>query len=84
MMDTLEGHQGKVKALALSPDGRFAVTAGADRTARVWDLTTAQQLRVFREHTTELQAAAFSRTVSRLRPRATAAKPWCGTPPPRS
>jgi len=32
----LRGHRGPVNALAFTPDGRI-VTAGADRTVRIWD-----------------------------------------------
>ena len=35
-------HPGGVNAGALSPDGRFAVTAGQDRTVRVWSLATGE------------------------------------------
>jgi WD40 repeat protein len=37
----LEGeHKGGVCAVALSPDGQWALTGGADETARLWDLRT--------------------------------------------
>ncbi len=32
----LRGHEGNVHAVAATPDGRFVVTGGEDRTARVW------------------------------------------------
>jgi WD40 repeat protein len=32
------GHEGVVRALAMTPDGRRAVTGASDRTLRVWDL----------------------------------------------
>jgi WD40 repeat protein len=48
----------RVVALAFSPDSRFLVTGGLDRTARVWDLT-GQEL-AFIRHDAPLVAVAFS------------------------
>lgn len=36
---TLEAHEGKVTALAVTPDGRRLISASYDKTAAVWDLT---------------------------------------------
>jgi WD40 repeat protein len=38
-------HPGPVKMLAMSPDGRTALTACADQTVRLWDLGTRKLLR---------------------------------------
>jgi len=40
----LTGHSGKVAAIATTPDGRRAASAGWDRTVRVWDLETGAQV----------------------------------------
>lgn len=37
---TLEAHEGKVTALAVTPDGRRLISASYDKTAAVWDLAT--------------------------------------------
>jgi RNA polymerase sigma factor (sigma-70 family) len=42
-----DGHQEAVETLSVSPDGKIAATAGADRTIRLWDLATGKQLRQF-------------------------------------
>lgn len=42
---------GPVNDLALTPDGARLVTAGDDRTLRVWDVQTGETLRVLRGHT---------------------------------
>ncbi|WP_028062595.1 nSTAND1 domain-containing NTPase [Solirubrobacter soli] len=56
---TLRGHTGHINTLAYSDDGRV-VTAGADRTARVWDPRTLHPPVVLRGHTDEVNAAQFT------------------------
>ncbi len=38
----LSGHSGSVKAVAITPDGRWVVTGGEDKVARVYDLKAAR------------------------------------------
>jgi WD40 repeat protein len=38
---TLAGHMGRVTGVAVTPDGRYAVSASADKTLKVWDLSAA-------------------------------------------
>ena len=44
VVHTLAGHEGGVNAVAVTPEGRYAVTGSDDRTARVWDLATGQEV----------------------------------------
>jgi len=52
------GHSGPVNGLAVTADGKLLVTAGDDKTVRVWDVASAKQLRAFQGHQTKLIAVA--------------------------
>ena len=52
------GHQ-YVNSAHYSPDGRLIVTAG-DNVARLWDATTATEIRVFAGHAGTVESAVFS------------------------
>jgi WD40 repeat protein len=56
----LEGHTAEVLDLAFSPRGPQAVSCGADRTLRLWDLVEGKQLRVFNGHIGTVYAVAFA------------------------
>jgi WD40 repeat protein len=47
----LHGHMDRVNTVALTPDGRRAVSGSVDRTLRVWDLETGEILHTLRGHT---------------------------------
>ncbi|MFI1417673.1 helix-turn-helix domain-containing protein [Streptomyces sp. NPDC020731] len=57
---SLSGHKGTVNALDHAGDGRTLVSAGADRTVRLWDTDRARPLAVLKGHTDEVLGAAFS------------------------
>jgi WD40 repeat protein/serine/threonine protein kinase len=56
----LVGHTGPVLAVAFSPDGRRAVTASRDKTARIWDVENARLVKTLRGHAHDVLTAAFS------------------------
>ena len=55
----LEGHQGAITALAVSPDGRRAVTGSEDRTVRLWDLEKGRELLCLEGHEATVRAVAL-------------------------
>ena len=44
---TLEGHIEQVSAVAVTPDGKKAISASWDQTLRVWDLSSGQLIARF-------------------------------------
>jgi WD40 repeat protein len=44
---TLKGHDKPVEAVAVTPDGRYAVSSSADRMLRVWDLELGEEVQAF-------------------------------------
>jgi hypothetical protein len=57
---TLRGHTDCVLSVAFSRDGRRLVSAGRDRTMRVWDRASGQELRVLKGHNGRVNRAVFS------------------------
>ena len=53
------GHTGPVRAVSLTADGRQALSASADGTLILWDMTTGELLRRFEGHTACVTGAAF-------------------------
>ncbi len=56
----LEGHTGAVRAVSFSADGSRLLSAGSDRTARVWDAKTGEELLRLEGHSDEIFSASFS------------------------
>jgi WD40 repeat protein len=56
---TLRGHEGLVKALAVSRDGRRLLSGAVDRSVRLWDLETGRPLQVLSGHRGEVTSVAF-------------------------
>ncbi|HEY76402.1 MAG TPA: hypothetical protein G4O00_09510 [Thermoflexia bacterium] len=57
---SLEGHTGGVLAVAVSPDGRWALSGSLDGTVKVWDVATGRLLRSLEGHTDWVRAVAVS------------------------
>jgi len=53
-------HEGEVKAVAWSPDGKRVATASGDQTARVWDAVSGQAVTPALAHEGVVTAVAWS------------------------
>jgi WD40 repeat protein len=60
LIRTVEGHRDAINAVAVTPDGRRAVSGSIDRTLRLWDLETGQTLRMLEGHTDSVRAVAVT------------------------
>ncbi|MCI0695865.1 NB-ARC domain-containing protein [candidate division KSB1 bacterium] len=60
LLRTLEGHSKYVNAVAITPDGKYAVSASSDKTLKVWDLTSGQTLRTLEGHSDEVNSVAIT------------------------
>ena len=60
LISTFLGHAGSVIAVALSADGRWAISGSDDKTLKLWDVETGQVLRTFRGHAGSVNAVALS------------------------
>jgi WD40 repeat protein len=54
-----KGHQGEVRSVSFSPDGKMLATAGFDGSARLWNLS-GQQLTEFKADRGEVYSVSFS------------------------
>jgi WD40 repeat protein len=57
---TLKGHTRDIFAVALSPDGRRALSGGPDKTISLWDIDTEKILHKLEGHTEAVTCLAFS------------------------
>jgi WD40 repeat protein len=59
-LHTLAGHTSWVRAVAVTPDGRRAVSASSDETLKVWELETGHELHTLAGHTDTVNAVAVT------------------------
>ena len=57
----MEGHKGTVHSASFSPDGKYIVSASEDKTIRIWDAKTREQVwRPLEGHSDVVYYASFS------------------------
>jgi serine/threonine protein kinase len=57
---TLTGHSGGVYSVAISPDGQTLASGSADKTIKIWNLSTGQEIRTLTGHSDPVRSVAFS------------------------
>jgi WD40 repeat protein len=60
LVRTLQGHSDRVSGVALSADGRLAVSASGDQTLKMWDVATGRELRTLTGHSGVVNGVALS------------------------
>jgi len=60
LMRTLAGHKDRVRAVAVTPDGRYTISASNDRTLKVWELETGREVRTLAGHENWVNAVAVT------------------------
>jgi len=60
LLRTLKGHSGSVSAVAVTPDGRRAVSASWDQTLKLWDLERGEEIRTLKGHSEWVNAVAVT------------------------
>ncbi|MEM7032509.1 MAG: WD40 repeat domain-containing protein, partial [Chloroflexota bacterium] len=63
---TLVGHDGSVNDVAFSPDGDYLATASEDKTVRIWDAHSGQNLKILTGHDDAVYAVVFNQTGTHL------------------
>jgi WD40 repeat protein len=57
---TFSGHSASVSSVAISPDGRYALSGSEDHTLKLWDLATGHEVRTFSGHSESVSSVAIS------------------------
>lgn len=60
LLQTFIGHTGGINSLAVSPDGKLAVSGGVDNTLKVWDLSRGTELATLTGHSNGVNALAIT------------------------
>lgn len=60
LVRTMYGHSGGINGLALTPDGKWVVSASNDHTLRVWSMETGAEKRTLKGHLASVNAVVVS------------------------
>lgn len=66
IVKTWKAHEDSVYGLAVSPDGAWLATAGADKLARRWNAASAELTATYEGHTNQVLSVAFDPKTQRL------------------
>jgi WD40 repeat protein len=58
--NTLEGHSNYINALAISSDGQTLVSGSADKTIKIWNISTGQEVHTLKGHSNYVNALVIS------------------------
>ena len=64
--DTLYGHTHTVRSVSFSPDGTRIASGSFDRTIRLWDASTGEELHTLKGHTSSVRSVSFSPDGTRI------------------
>src|SRR5678816_35988 len=64
--DRCKGHTLSIKSLAFSPDDKTLLSGSVDRTARLWDVVTGQEVLTLKDHKFAVNLVAFAPDGKRL------------------
>lgn len=56
----LKGHSGGIGSAAYSPDGKYLASGGTDKTVRIWDATSGENIKNIEGHTSTIVSVAYS------------------------